>query len=761
MSIRDQDKPREALHKAHSSRIADGRHMDTEKKFQNLVEHINDWVWEVDENCVYTYASPRVCKLLGYTPDEILGRTPFDLMSPDESMRVRELFYPIFRRQDDFYLLENALIKKDGGRVVVETSGTPIYDDQGVFIGYRGIDRDITEHKRAEDALQKSEERFRHLVEFSPIPMAINDADDNITYLNEKFIKTFGYTREDIPDLKHWWKIAYPDPAYRREIKNAWTKSIEKSATGTRDIGPMEAAVTCKDGSIRYIEFTGTTMEDKKLVILQDITEKKAAERALKFIQFSIEKAAEMLIWVSPDGRITNVNEAACRSFGYTREEMLSLKTFDTNPYFNESNWGEHWNAIKERGSFNFEASLRKKDGSMFPAEISVNYLVYEGNEYNCSFVRDITERKKVEEMLRESEGRFRQLAENINEVFFIFTNDWDQTVYVSPAYEQVWGRSLKSVYDVPLSWTLAIAIEDRAAVQAVIDRIKQSDTPDLYTVEFRITRPDGSLRWISAKAYAVRDKGGKMFRIAGIAEDITGRKQIELELGSAKDQAELYVDLMGHDINNLNQVGMGFLELALDTLNLDENGRLIIAKSLGALEGSSRLIDNVRKLQRVKSGELHGQAMDLGQILAEVQKNYLRTSGKENSIHYSPASGYLVMANELLYDVFSNLVNNAIKHTQVAPVIDISLRKVYGDGRIFYQVAVEDNGPGIPDELKVKVFNRHLRGNTKAKGSGVGLYLVKTLVDSYSGRVWVEDRVSGDRSQGSRFVVMLPAIEE
>lgn len=626
----DQDTHEEAHHKDRRSPMDEGKCVDTEKKFQNLVEHINDWVWEVDENCFYTYASPSVYRMLGYTPGEVLGKTPFDLMSPDESIRVQELFYSIFQRQDDFSFLENTLITKDGGNVIVETSGTPIYDDHGIFIGYRGIDRDITEHKHAEDALQKSEERFRHLVEFSPIPMTINDSDDRITYMNEKFIKTFGYTHDDIPDLEHWWRLAYPDPAYRREVKDRWTKSVETAVAKAKYIGPLEEVVTCKDGSIRHIEFTGTTIEDKKLVIMQDITEKKEAERTMKLIQFSIEKAAEMLIWVAPDGRITKVNEATCKSFGYTREEMLSLRTFDTNPYFNESNWGEHWKEIKDRGSFTFEASLRKKDGSMFPAEITVNYLVYEGNEYNCSFVRDITERKRV-------------------------------------------------------------------------------------------------------------------YR----------------ELEMARDQAELYVDLMGHDINNLNQIGMGFLELALDTLNLDENGRLIIAKSLGALEGSSRLIDNVRKLQKIRSGELQGQVMDVGQILADVQKNYSQTCGKDIAIHYTPASGYLVMANELLYDIFSNLVNNAIKHAQAVPVIDISLRKVHKGGGIFYQVAVEDNGPGIPDELKVKVFNRHLRGNTKAKGSGIGLYLVKTLADSYGGSAWVEDRVSGDRSKGSRFVIMLPALEK
>jgi signal transduction histidine kinase len=292
------------------------------------------------------------------------------------------------------------------------------------------------------------------------------------------------------------------------------------------------------------------------------------------------------------------------------------------------------------------------------------------------------------------------------------------------------------------------------------MDKNARGEIADMEYREYRIIRPDGMLRWIYARTYPVRNEKGEIISIAGIAEDITQRKQAELDLESAKDQAELYLDLMGHDINNMNQVGIGFLELALSTLELDENGRTLISKSLGALEGSTRLIDNVRKLQKARSGELLGKEIDIGQILAEVKNNYMHIPGKDVTINYMPVMGFTVMANELLYDVFSNLVGNSIKHTREAPVIDIKLKKAYGNGRLYYKIVIEDNGPGIPDELKAKIFNRHLRGSTKAKGSGIGLYLVKTLIDCYRGRVLVEDRADGDRSKGSRFTVMLPAVE-
>lgn len=133
----------------------------SETKYRNLVESINDWVWEVDENGVYTYSSPKVRDILGYRPEEIIGKTPFDLMPEDEARRLRTFFKEAAAERKPFKLLENINIHKDGHRVILETSAIPIIDDAGGFHGYRGIDRDITERKRAEEELKNKERDIR------------------------------------------------------------------------------------------------------------------------------------------------------------------------------------------------------------------------------------------------------------------------------------------------------------------------------------------------------------------------------------------------------------------------------------------------------------------------------------------------------------------------------------------------------------------------------------------------------------------------
>ena len=245
------------------------------------------------------------------------------------------------------------------------------------------------------------------------------------------------------------------------------------------------------------------------------------------------------------------------------------------------------------------------------------------------------------------------------------------------------------------------------------------------------------------------------------LREEIEQREKAEAELKDSKAQAELYVDLMAHDINNINQIAIGFLELAIEEKDHDEEARELLQRPLDNLKASSKLIDNVKKLQQIKSNDMQQHRVDLGAILAEIVNSYEKVPGREVAIHYKPMDNCHVMANGLIADVFANLVNNSIKHSEGSVNINIDISRVSeSDGRKFHKVSVEDNGPGIPDVQKDKIFNRFLRGDTKARGSGIGLYLVKVLLDHYAGKVWVEDRVEGNRSAGSRFVVMLPAVE-
>ncbi len=226
--------------------------------------------------------------------------------------------------------------------------------------------------------------------------------------------------------------------------------------------------------------------------------------------------------------------------------------------------------------------------------------------------------------------------------------------------------------------------------------------------------------------------------------------------------QAEMYLDLMGHDINNMNQIGIGYLEEALETLKLSDDERFLLTRPLRALNNSSQLIDNVRKLQAIKEGGIKLKPMDVHATLEEVITRYSRMPGREVTINNRAATGCTVTANDLLKDVFSNIIGNAIKHSEGPVTIDVGLERIeQSDGRKCCRVTIDDNGPGIPDEVKGKIFTRFKRGPTKASGKGLGLYLVRTLTESYGGCVRVEDRVPGDHTKGARFVIEIPSCEK
>jgi signal transduction histidine kinase len=220
----------------------------------------------------------------------------------------------------------------------------------------------------------------------------------------------------------------------------------------------------------------------------------------------------------------------------------------------------------------------------------------------------------------------------------------------------------------------------------------------------------------------------------------------------------------MGHDISNMHQIIMMQLELALCVL--DEEGRLekkdreTIDSSLKTLDRSVNLISNVRMLQKIRSGEYKAEPLDLSHVIDDAVKIYSDVPGRDITIKHASSGGHMVMASPLIKDVLGNLVDNAIKHSKDPVLIAIDVGRVMHKGRAYYRVAVEDNGSGIPDEKKDLIFQRFKRGQTTAKGTGLGLYIVRTLVEGFGGYVEVEDRVEGDHGKGARFIVYLPVAE-
>jgi PAS domain S-box-containing protein len=248
----------------------------SEAKFRTLVETTRDWVWEVNEHAVYTYASPRIRDILGYEPNEVIGRTPFDLMPPEEARRVSDLFSSIAATRQPFTLLENTNRHKTGRLVVLETSGTPIFDSDGTFRGYHGVDRDITERKLAEEALRHSEARLHRFVANAPVGLVILGEDRRIISANKALCALTGYSDEEI--LGNTYEL-YTHP----EDLPANLILTDEFYRGVRSEYTYEKRYIRKSGEIIWVSVRASRVElpghrePLLLAAVQDITERKLA----------------------------------------------------------------------------------------------------------------------------------------------------------------------------------------------------------------------------------------------------------------------------------------------------------------------------------------------------------------------------------------------------------------------------------------------------------------------------------------------------
>lgn len=477
----------------------------------------------------------------------------------------------------------------------------------------------------------------------------------------------------------------------------------------------------------------------------------------IRLLQFTVETSADAIFWIMPDGRFFHVNKAACEELGYTRDELQALCVWDIDPRYTKDKWPGIWRETQRRGILKFETVHRTKFGKLIPVDIIVNYLKYNGAEYSCVFSRDITDRKRSEEALRESEERFRQLAE-YSPIPMAIIDKYDIITYINKKTVEVFGYTLEDIPQLKYWWPMAYP-DSRYREDAVKrwengvkDAVRESK--EIIPLDNMVTCKDGSVRYTEIYGVPIGDKKFVLL------QDVTERKRAHAELESAKQEAELYLDLMGHDINNMHQIALGYLELA-SNMPPGKEQNAFINKSAEVLQRGALLIGNVRKLQKLHEGTFQTQDLDVILVIRDIQREYGGVPNKHIILNVNGREHCFVRANGLLHDVYANLVTNAIKHTGDSAEIIIDLDVIANNGSQYCLVMVEDNGPGIPDDKKAAVFNRTLKGTNRAKGMGLGLYIVKTLVDSYGGHVWVEDRISGDSTTGARFMVMLPAVRK
>jgi PAS domain S-box-containing protein len=238
-----------------------------------------------------------------------------------------------------------------------------------------------------------------------------------------------------------------------------------------------------------------------------------------------IDILPDAICLISPNGRLISVNSQACAMLGYDNPaELLNKSVLDLIPPSERIN--ADTSILKNRIIRNVEYTMLKKNGQ--PVDVELSATVTSDKEGQTAglvcVARDVTKRKQAERILRDSEERFRQLADNIREVFWMTDVAKKQMIYVSSAYQEVWGRAVETLYASPQDWINAIHPEDRARI---IDSALTKQISGKYDEVYRIVRPDGSMRWIQDRAFPIQDEAGKVYRIVGVAEDVTERKQV------------------------------------------------------------------------------------------------------------------------------------------------------------------------------------------------------------------------------------------
>lgn len=377
------------------------------ERYRLLVDATSDLIYSYDTALTLTGLNRPAALALGLEPAEAIGKPLEDLGFPKPTlvlwMRMTEAV--LGSRETGREVVE--AVMPDGQTHAYETVLQPVLDKTGGVVGFRGVSRDITELKRVETELRKSEERFRGIFEQGSVGIALLDTDQSLARANQAFCKMLGYEESELLGIKITDITADEDAQLSLEGSRALY-------TGERSRLTMEKRYRRKDGGLIWGDLSASLVRGDdgepigSLAMVQDITSRKQVEECLRLAEFSLDHAGLAIFWSDPEGRFVSVNDYFCGRLGYSRDELLGMTVADVDPIAPRP-WHDHWVELREKGSLTFESLMRTKSGEEFPIEATGNYVEFAGKEYNFGFAADISERKRAQEALRESEELFRQ----------------------------------------------------------------------------------------------------------------------------------------------------------------------------------------------------------------------------------------------------------------------------------------------------------------------------------------------------------------
>ncbi len=556
---------------------------ESEERFRSLVETTSDWVWQVDENAVYTYASGKIRDLLGYAPEEVLGRTPFDFMPPEEARRLADIFGPIAAARRPFANLENTNLHKDGRLIVLETSGVPVFDSQGQFCGYRGIDRDVTERKRAGE----TQESLRRLSGQLTASLTLSDLGAIVASECRRLFNydAFFFDRvsrqtggraaihaEDTPPGGHApVRLEASGEEFSRPVQAIFKgeavlisraeepiqKELHPWGFVTRQSQSMMFAPIRWEGSCIGVlsaqSYTTGKYSRRDLDLLQIIADQcgpvlarvqsEAALRQSEQRFRSLSESAPVGIFLQDlAGRCLYTNPAWQQIAGRSIEEILEHGwTRALHPDDRERGLAE-WRRQKESGFFQSELRFLQPSGAVrwvFARTVQISDADGRASGY-VGTIEDLTERKQAERSLK-ADHAFRTaiieraaeglcVCHEIQEPPFLRFTVWNDRM------TEITGYTMEEINR--LGWFDSVFpnLDVRASAAARMAQMRHG--ADLHHEEWEITRADQGKRVVSISTSIVRGEDGAVHLLA-MMNDVTERRQAEEEIRKLNAELE------------------------------------------------------------------------------------------------------------------------------------------------------------------------------------------------------------------------------
>ncbi len=823
---------------------------DINDRYYKLAYQNRTITWEVDKNGLYTFISPVVKHVLGYQPEEIIGKMHFyDLFPENLKNEYIGRINAVIQRKENFEQFHNPVVSKNGDIIWVETNSLPVFNEKGEMIGITGSDTDITQRKKAEESLRQSEEKYRLITEnATDVIWILNLRKNKYTYISPSVYQLRGLTVQEALNEKFEDSLT---PDSLETLKRKTKESVEKFLNNhhrNRQTQIIQIQQPCKDGKIIWVEVStqlqlNTKGEIEVLGVSRNIDKRKKMEESVKYqseMRKLISDISSLFISYNEKNFIQNMHIAIaqateffeadrCHFFRFRKKQNTyyvafeymkngldavtpAMQSFQSSDYkwwfesLKNQKYVEVYDVMKLPDTAQNERVMFLKQGikSLISLPLLINqnlsgFIIFDTVSYEkkwnaeqiaglrivANILSDAIEKNRAEKQLRQSEIENKKTAARFQEFIFASnTGAWEYNMetgclWCSELYFSMLGRNINEFDFDGQPNALAIwkeLIHPGDFLNAVKNfQNYQSNPSGIYEQIFRMMHKNGSPRWILSRGRVLQDeKGNYTSFVVGTHIDITDQKHYEQTIISKNKELESYLYVTSHDLRsplvNIHGFGKRVQKQMDKIINLVEQNpvsenqkkELITIAAEQIPNSLSFIFTNVQKMDNLIKGlltisrtgrvKMKPQLLDMNALMKKVVRSFAYQTDEIGAIIRVEDLPQCFGDENLLNQLFSNLIDNAIKFRDPQKKLNVHISGRNVNGMIVY--AVKDNGLGVSEKNKPKIWDVFFRvdPHSQTHGDGIGLNLVTRIVEKHHGSVSMDS----EKGQGSTFWVKL-----